>query len=367
MKRFFVAAALLATTVVNAQTRPTTPTTPATPGPSGPGMPGPGAAAAKPGPKPFKEVITDKAVSKKGLFTVHKVEDKFYFEIPDSLLGHEIMAITRFSKVPGGAGIYGGEIANQQTLQFEKGPSNNIFIRTITLISVADSTQEIYKAVNNSNVNSIASAFEIKALGKDSTSSIIEVTDFFKGDNQIVSISPRIKRGLSLSMLASDRSFVQSINTYPINTEVKTTKTFITAPSIPGLGGSSGFPAANDAGAVTLELNTSLIMLPKKPMEQRNWDRRVGFFPDNFVRFSDAQQRVEDNNFAVRWRLEPKSEDVEKWKRGELVEPIKPIVYYIDPATPRKWRSYLIAGVNDWQKSFEKLVSRMPSWLKIGQ
>jgi hypothetical protein len=354
MKRFFVAAALLASTVAIAQTRPTTPPTP-TPGTGGPGMPGPGAAAAKPGPKPFKEVITDKAVSKKGLFTVHKVEDKFYFEIPDSLLGREIMAITRFSKVPGGAGLYGGEMANQQTLQFEKGPSNNIFIRTITLISVADSTQEIYKAVSNSNVNSIASAFDIKALGKDSTSSIIEVTDFFKGDNQIVSINPRIKRSLSLSMLAADRSFVQSINTYPINTEVKTTKTFITSPSIPGLSaGPGGFPAANDAGAVTLEMNTSLIMLPKKPMEQRSWDRRVGFFPDNFVRFSDAQQRVEDNNFAVRWRLEPKPEDLEKWKRGELVEPVKPIIYYIDPATPRKWRSYLIAGVNDWQKSFEK-------------
>lgn len=355
MKRFLVAAALLASTAAIAQTRPTTPpTTPGTPGAGGPGMPGPGAAA-KPGPKPFKEVITDKAVTKKGLFTVHKVEDKFYFEIPDSLLGREIMAITRFSKVPGGAGLYGGEMANQQTLQFEKGPSNNIFIRTITLISVADSTQEIYKAVNNSNVNSIASAFDIKAFGKDSTSSIIEVTDFFKGDNQIVSINPRIKRGLSLSMLATDRSFVQSINTYPINTEVRTTKTFITTPSLPGLSaGPAGFPAANDAGAVTLEMNTSLIMLPKKPMEQRTWDRRVGFFPDNFVRFSDAQQRVEENNFAVRWRLEPKPEDVEKWKRGELVEPAKPIIYYIDPATPRKWRSYLIAGVNDWQKSFEK-------------
>lgn len=357
MKSFFVAAALLAGTCAMAQ-RPTGPTpTGGAPAGSAATMPPGMAAAPKPGPKSFKEVITEKAVSKKGLFTVHKVEDKYYFEIPDSLMGREIMAITRFSKVPGGAGVYGGEMANQQTLKFEKGPNNNIFIRTVTLISVADSTQEIYKAVNNSYVNTIATAFEIKALGKDSTSTIIEVGDFFKGDNQIVSISPNAKRRFNLVMLAADRSYVQSINTYPVNTEVRSVKTFIVS-SAGGFSASpfssSSFPAANDAGAVTLEMNTSFIMLPKTPMQQRAWDRRVGYFPDNFVMFSDNQQRVEEKNFAVRWRLEPKPEDMEKWKRGELVEPVKPIVYYIDPATPRKWRTYLKAGVDDWQKSFEK-------------
>ena len=358
MKSFFVAAALLAGTCTLAQ-RPTAPTTGGgAPTTGAPTMPTGMSAAPKAGPKSFKEVITEKAISKKGLFTVHKVEDKYYFEIPDSLLGREIMAITRFSKVPGGAGIYGGEIANQQTLKFEKGPNNNIFIRTVTLISVADSTQEIYKAVNNSYVNAIASAFEIKAFGKDSTSSIIEVGDFFKGDNQIVSISPNAKRRFNLVMLAADRSYIQSINTYPINTEVRSVKTFIASSGAGGFSASpfpsSSFPAANDAGAVTLEMNTSFIVLPKTPMQKRAWDRRVGFFPDDFVQYSDDQQRVDQKTFAVRWRLEPKPQDVEKWKRGELVEPAKPIVYYIDPATPRKWRSYLKAGVDDWQKSFEK-------------
>jgi hypothetical protein len=341
-----------------AQTRPTGPVVTSTSTGAPTGMPPGIGGAAKTGPKSFKEVVTEKAVSKKGLFTVHKVEDKFYFEIPDSLLGQEIMAITRFSKVPGGAGLYGGEMANQQTLKFEKGPNSNIFVRTVTLISVADSTQEIYKAVNNSYLNAIAGAFDIKAFGKDSTSSLIDVTDLFKGDNQIVSINPNAKRRLNLSMLSGDRSYIQSINTYPINTEVRTVKTFLSIPSPAGLGspfgGGASFPAANDAGAVTLEMNTSLILLPQKPMEQRHWDRRVGFFPDDFVKYSDDQQRVESKTFAVRWRLEPKPADVEKWKRGELVEPAKPIIYYIDPATPRKWRSYLAAGVNDWQKAFEK-------------
>ena len=354
MKQFFVAVALLAGTFAMAQTRPTAP-------PSGAGAPtspmGLGQQA-KPGPKPYKEVITDKAVSKKGLFTVHKIDDKFYFEIPDSIMNREIMAITRFSKVPGGVGIYGGEVANQLTLKFEKGPSNNVFLRTVTLISVADSTQEISKAVSNSHLNAIANAFDIKAFGKDSTSTIIDVTDFFKGDNQVVSINANSKRRFSLTMLASDRSYVQSINTYPVNTEVQTVKTFISSP-IPagfsaGPSSSQSAPAARDAGAVTLEMNTSFIILPTTPMEKRAWDRRVGYFPDDFVQFSDDQQRVEEKRFAVRWRLEPKAADMDKWKRGELVEPVKPIVYYIDPATPKKWRSYLKAGVDDWQKSFEK-------------
>ena len=353
MKRFFVATALLATTIGMAQTRPTVP---ATGGGTGTPMPPGFTQPPKAGPKPYKEVITDKAVSKKGLFTVHKVDDKFYFEIADSLIGREIMAITRFIKVPGGAGVYGGEIANQQTLKFEKGPNNNIFVRTVTLISVADSTQEIYKAVSNSYLNAIAAAFDIKAFGKDSTSTVIDVSDFFKGDNQIVSINPNIKRRLSLSILAGDRSYVQSMNTYPINTEVKTVKTFFATPSF-GVSlspfPSQNFPAANDAGAVTLELNTSFIILPKTPMAARIWDKRVGYFPDDFVKFTDEQQRVENKQFAVRWGLIPKEEDMEKWKRGELVEPVKPIVYYIDPATPRKWRTYLKAGVDDWQKAFE--------------
>lgn len=312
-------------------------------------------------PRPFKEVITDKAKTQKGLFTVHKVDDKFYFEIADSLLGREVLAVTRFAKVPTGAG-YGGELANQQTITFEKGPSNNIFMRVVTLVNVAEEDQQIFKAVSNSNVNAIAAAFPIAAFGKDSTSTVIDVTEFFKSDNQAVSINPRAKRNYSLNAIAQDRSYIAKISTYPINTEIRTVKTYTSSPSIggisiPGLPGGPGgasLPAANDAGAVTMEINTSLLLLPKKPMERRIYDRRVGFFADDFTRFSDEQQKVERVQFAVRWRLEPKDGEWDKWTRGELVEPKKPIIYYIDPATPKQWRKHLIAGINDWQAAFEK-------------
>ena len=317
---------------------------------------------AKSGPKPYKEIITDKAITKKGMFTVHKVDDKYYFEIADAMLGREILAVTRYIKVPavgGGRGVYGGEIANQQSLVFEKGPSNNIFLRVVTLVNAADPKDEIYKAVTNSNLNAITAAFPIAAFSKDSTGVVIEVTDFFKGDNQVVSINSGVKRMLSLAQLAADRSFIQKIAAYPINIEVKTVKTFSASPAtggfgIPTPGPATSVPAANAAGAVTIELNTSLLLLPQTPMAPRIADKRVGFFTDDYVLFRDGQQKVENKEFAIRWRLEPKDEEVDKWKRGELVEPKKPIIYYIDPATPKQWRQHLILGVNDWQKAFEK-------------
>ncbi len=357
MKKFVLLLVMGASLSAIAQ-RPTTPTTPTSPGTGTTGTGTTGTSRATSGPKPYKEVITDKAITTKGLFTVHKVDDKYYFEIPDSVMYREIMAVTRFVKVPANSGVgratYGGELTNRQTLSFEKGPSNNVFMRVITLINVADSTNQISKAVSNSNLNPIAAAFPIAALGKDSTSVVIDVTDFFKGDNQVVSLNPSGKRSFNLAGIASDRSYIQHIHTYPINTEIRTVKTFTSMPSTGAAApGTSSVPAANAAGAVTFELNTSMILLPRTPMAKRHWDRRVGYFPDQFVSYSDDQQKVDEETFAVRWRLEPKDTDIERWKRGEIVEPKKQIIYYIDPATPKKWIPYLIQGINDWQVAFE--------------
>jgi hypothetical protein len=353
MKKQFLAIALLAGTMATAQRDTTAPAGRPT-GFPGAGAPGAGSTAR---PRPYKDVITDKAITKKGLFTVHKIDDKYYFEIADSVLGREVLAVTRFVKVPGGGGTYGGEQANEQSLKFERGPSNNVFLRVVALISAADSTQTISTAVKNSYLDPLAAAFPIAAFGKDSGSVVIDVSDFFKNDNQVVSLTPQAKRSFGLGALASDRSYIQSINSYPINTEIRTVKTYSSTPAAPGGapgGGGTTLPAAQAAGAVTIELNTSMILLPKTPMARRLFDPRVGFFADRFVVYSDAQQKVENQTFAVRYRLEPKPEDREKYLRGELVEPAKQIVYYIDPATPKQWVKPLIDGINDWNIAFEK-------------
>jgi len=351
MKKFLFVVAIAVTSFAYAQKKPASPVPTDTSKPKPSGFPP--FSLPKAGPKPYKDVITDKAVTHKGLFTVHKIDDKWYFEIPDSMLLREFMAITRFGKTAGG-GVYGGELANQQTLQWEKGPSNTLFLRVVTLVSMADSSNKIYKAVRNSNVNPIAAAFEIKAYGKDSSSIVIDVTDYFKGDNLIVSIPPPIKSRMKLGGLAADRSYIEHINTFPINTEIRSVKTFSTGGGAPSPFGISIVSPTDAAGAITLEMNTSLILLPATPMSKRLFDKRVGFFAEDYTVYSDDQQKIDNQEFIVRWRLEPKPGDRAKWEKGELVEPQKPIVYYIDPATPRQWVPYLIQGVNDWQQTFEK-------------
>lgn len=308
----------------------------------------------KPNPiKPYKEVITDSAITQKGLFWVHKVDDKWYFEIPDKLLGKQILIVNRFAKASqNNAQTYGGEIISQKTITFEKGPDKNVFIRGIIDITSADSTSQIVKAVANSNVNPLVQAFSIQAYGKDSNSVVVDVTDFVKGDNDLISLSGFKKMGLGAGALLADRSYVKSIKAFPINVEIRTVKTYSGGGGAPGIGGIQlGRPRDNNP--LTMELNSSFLLLPEKPMSKRLFDKRVGYFADNYTEFGDDQQKVQDKTFIVRWRLEPKDEDRKKWENGQLVEPKKQIIYYIDPATPKKWRPYLIAGINDWQKAFE--------------
>lgn len=307
--------------------------------------------------KPYKDVITEKAKTSVGLFTVHKVDDRYFFEIPDSLFEREWMSVVRAIGLPTNAG-YGGQEINRKTLRWEKAPDNKILLRMVSYINVASDSLPINEAVKVSNTEPIVASFDVAAFSKDSAGVVIDVTDFFKGDNPAVSLSLSYKKSLGLSGLAPDRSFINSIRSYPINTEVRTTKTFIAGGPVTyviiGDPAPRGLPTGDNAGVVTMEINTSMILLPKEPMKRRFFDPRIGYFSNTYNNYGLDEQKVTADQFIVRWRLEPKPEDVEKMKRGELVEPQKPIVYYIDPATPVKWRKYLKQGVENWQKSFEK-------------
>lgn len=320
------------------------------------------AEAPKKGPKAYKEVITDKAKTQKGLMTVHQVDDKYYFELADSLFGREIMTVTRYSKTPAGGGIFGGEEVNRQVVRWEKGQEDKVYLRSVTFVIVSpDSTKPMFKAVANSSADPIIGVFDIKAQKKD-TCVVIEIGDLFNADNQVFSLDPITKQFFKLSAFQKEKSFISSIKTFPINTEIRTIKTFgVNPPPLlppsptpaPQVG--QYLPAGRDAGVATFELNTSMIILPKTPMRKRFFDARVGYFANQYSVFGEDSQSAESEVFAVRWRLEPKNEeDAKRQKNGELIEPKKPIVYYIDPATPEKWRKYLKLGVDDWQKAFEK-------------
>lgn len=321
-------------------------------------------ADAKKAPKPYNKVIDSTAVTQKGLIDVHKVEEKYLFEIPESLLGSEIMTTTRYSKTPAGGGIFGGEEINRQVVKWEKGLNNNLLLRSVTyVIMTPDEDKPMAQAVKNSTSDPIIANYDILAIKKDSSGKkdvgyVIDVTGTFESDLQTFSLDPIKKQLLNIQGFQKDRSFIQKISSFPINTEIRTVKTFATtAPQLslnptPKIG--TNLPAALDAGVITLELNTSMILLPKNPMRKRTFDARVGYFANEYELFEEESQKSDTEVFAVRWRLEPKSEeDAKRQKNGELIEPKKPIVYYIDPATPEKWKKFIKLGIDDWQVAFE--------------
>ena len=295
----------------------------------------------------YDKIATKQAISKNGLFKVLYNDNKWYFEIPDSLLNRYILTVTRYVSTPQGLGNFGGEEVNEQTVYFEKGFGNKLSLRVAIYKQAAmDETSSIYKALSTSQENPIVAAFDVKAKNPETGSAVIDVTDLFKKESPVVSIPPAVKTDKKFGSLAEDRSFIETINAYPINLEIKTTKTY-------GVSG-PGISAAAGTGNVTLRLNTSMVLLPKVPMQKRLADERVGFFNNKYILFDENSQRAQAQYFIQRYRLEPKDSDLAKYKRGELVEPKKQIIYYIDPATPKKWRPYLIQGINDWQKAFEQ-------------
>ena len=230
-------------------------------------------------------------------------------------------------------------------MYFEKSPNDQLLLRSELLMNTADSLDAVNRAILISNSNPIIGAFKIESHAKSLYK--IKVSAFFQEDNAAIGLNQMAKKRFGLGMMLPSMSYIESIKTFPINTEVRTVKTWTST--------QNNTYAGYETGKVTIGLNVSFILLPKIPMQRRLFDPRVGYFSDSFVQFSDFQQRVEKKRFITRWRLEPKdSVDAEKMKRGELVEPKKPIIYYVDPATPKRWRPYLIAGVNDWAKAFEK-------------
>ena len=295
-----------------------------------------------------------------GLFGVQRKGKDWYLNINDSILGRPILAVTRYKANTVGAGTYGGEEINEQTVYFEMGADSTMFLRAQILRTAANPDDAIFRAVQVSAENPIIASFKLDSRIDSTKNSRIKVTELFEGENAAFGLSSRTKRSLNLGGLQRGSSFINSIRTYPINTEVTTTKTFsYNAPDMSAMMRQGGqrttmLPAGNATGVVTMQFNTSFVLLPKVPMQRRSFDARVGYFASSYEWFSDKQQSVDTKTMIARYRLEARPEDIEKQKRGELVEPIKPIVYYIDPATPKQWVPYLIQGVNDWNVAFEQ-------------
>jgi len=293
--------------------------------------------------KTFNDIITDKAILDAGLFNVFQVDEDFYYEIPDSLLGKEMLMVTRIAKTANGLGFGGGK-QNTQVVRWVK-KRKQLLLRLVSYENVAADSLPIYEAVENSNFEPIIASFPIAAKGKDTNaaSSLIKVTSLFTDDVKTLGISSRYKERYKISSVDSKRSYIESIKAYPLNIEARHVKTYK----------SSSPPSNESLGAFSVEINNSMILLPEVPMKRRYFDQRVGWFARSQVDYGLEAQESKTVTYLDRWRLEVKEEDLAKFEAGELVVPKKQIVYYIDRATPEKWRTYIKQGIEDWQVAFE--------------
>jgi len=291
------------------------------------------------GPKPYRDVVTSEAVTDSGMVQIHHVEDRYLFEIPNAILDREILLVTRTARVPEGMG-YGGLELNTQTFRWEK-DGDRIFMRILSHTNVADDSLPIFEAVRNANFGPIIQAFDIEAYNEDSTAVVVDATPLFLTDVPMLGLRQSFRDQYRVRSLDTSRSTIDQAKSFPRNLNVRHTLTY-----------SAQTPPSNPTtAALTIEFNQSMILLPEQPMKPRVWDERVGFFRVNQVDYGRSNQTVETRRYITRWRLEPS--DTAAFRRGELVEPVKPIVYYIDPATPEKWRPYLKAGIEDWNQAFE--------------
>ncbi|MDM1549211.1 zinc-dependent metalloprotease [Empedobacter falsenii] len=292
--------------------------------------------------KKIDELIK-KGSYKKGLFNTIQVKTDIYFEIPDSLFGRQFLVVNKLSQVPmevNEAGLNKGMNYENKVISFYHDKvAKKVWVKTIVPQVSSPKNDAITASVKDNFSESIIEVFDIEAQNNDSTAVAIKVNKIFDG-NQKSFNDVLTNIGLGGSVKAN-LSYVENVKTFPENIVVKSQLT----------------TSVNEGGvdlAVTLGVTSNIVLLSTTPMQPRLADNRVGYFTEKHWFFNDTQHKMEDQRFITKWRLEPKDEDKEKYLKGELVEPKKPIIYYIDPSTPKQWRQKIIAGVHDWQVAFEQ-------------
>jgi|TARA_R110002020_G_scaffold30237_2_gene95321 hypothetical protein len=298
----------------------------------------------KNGIQSYDKVITKEAVSDEGLFKVHKVKDKYFYEIPKDLYKKDMLWVSRIAQIPAGLGggyVNAGSKTNEQVVHWERF-QDKLLLKVKSYTNIADSTKAISKSVSVNNYEPTLHAFDIKAISKDSSAVVIDVTKFFTSDVKAISgLGARLRKQYKVKKLDGSRTFINSVKSFPLNIEVKQDMTY-----------DASEPPSNSATeSISLQMNQSMILLPEEPMQPRLFDPRVGFFTVSQYDFGSDALKADQKTYIRRWRLEPK--DPAAYARGELVEPVKPIVYYLDPGTPENLQKYIKQGIEDWQKPFE--------------
>ena len=294
------------------------------------------------GIEPYDEVITDEAETDEGVFTVHRLDDKVFYEIPEAELGREFLWVSRIARTTEGVG-HGGQRIGNRVVKWER-RGDRVLLTGVSHAIVADEERPIARAVAAANNNTIIKAFSIEALSAEGAP-VIDVTSLFAAEVPEFSARSRLQaRGF-----ARDRSFVESVTAFPTNIEVRTTHTY----TLPPPASTRNRPAAPARqrgmrpGSATVLLHYSMVKLPDEPMQPRLFDERVGYFSVRQVDYGRDEHRAPRRRYITRWRLEKQDPD------AAVSDPVKPITFWIDPATPSRWRPYVRDGVEAWRPAFE--------------
>ncbi len=292
-------------------------------------------------PKPFADVVSDSAAADAGLFTVYLSEGglRLMAAIPDSLFGREMLVVSRVARTAEGVG-YGGEAVGETAVRWERA-GNYVLLRTVRFASVAADSLPIYRAVQDAQFGPVVARLPVAAVRPDSQAVVVDLTDLFVGDTPVFGLPPQMRETYKVRKLDAARSFLVRAAAYPRNIEVRAVQTYEAAAP----------PTGAATSTLSVEMAHSLVLLPDVPMRARRTDPRVGFFAIGQTDYGLDVQRAEVRRYAARWRLVPA--DTAAYLRGELVEPVTPITFTIDPATPAQWRPYLKDGVADWNEAFE--------------
>jgi hypothetical protein len=292
----------------------------------------------------YNEFVKEETETDDGLFKVHKNKETFLYEIPKSYLGKEMLLVTRIREIPAGLGggyVNAGSKINTQVIVWEA-YKNKVLLKVKSYNAIANDSLPIHKSVKSNNLEPTIYAFDVKSQNTDATAVLVDVTKFFSTDVKAITGFPSyFRKKYEVKKLDASRSFIHTIKSYPKNIEVVQDFTFEAAAP----------PSNKSTNTITMRINQSMILLPEEPMMSRVYDKRVGYFSLSNVDYSSEALKADSKRYIKRWRLEPS--DKVAYHRGALVDPIKPIIYYLDPATPKKLRKYIKQGVDDWQKVFE--------------
>lgn len=312
---------------------------------AGRGGAGTGRIVLEPEPRPYERVITAEAKTQRGLFTVHQIRNLCYYEIPPSEFGKDFLWVSLIAKTTIGVG-YGGQDAGNHVVRWER-HGNRVLLRSVSYEIVAENGLPVARAVEAANNDTIIMSFPVEAIGKGDAP-VIDVTRLFAAEVPEFSARTRLRaRAFDIN-----RSFIEKVTAFPQNIEVEATQTYTSgadtgaAAAAPAPAPGRGAPQGMRGASATVLMHFSMVKLPENKMMPRIFDDRVGYFSVTQQDFGQDEHRAPRRTYITRWRLEKKDPS------AAVSDPVKPIIYYIDPATPMKWRPWIRKAIEDWQPAF---------------